>query len=77
MPNGCGSVLGAMQLTLYAINRNHKGAATGEEEPVEMSKAKTHINSTEKTEKKAQNSVANQVEQTTQAGGQWLPAASC
>ncbi|XP_010921715.2 bidirectional sugar transporter SWEET1a, partial [Elaeis guineensis] len=64
VPNGCGSVLGAMQLILYAIYRNHKGAATGEDS-VEVSKAK-----------KAQNLVANQVEETMLEGGQRLPA-SC
>lgn len=28
VPNGCGSALGAMQLILYAIYRNHKGEGT-------------------------------------------------
>lgn len=47
VPNGCGSALGAMQLILYAIYKNHKGADSSKEDS----------NDTEKTKKKDQNPV--------------------
>ncbi|XP_008810887.2 bidirectional sugar transporter SWEET1a isoform X2 [Phoenix dactylifera] len=55
--NGCGSALGAVQLILYAIYRNHKGAVAAA-----ATKAGTvEMNGTEKTTNGAQNSVHDRV----------------
>lgn len=62
VPNGCGSGLGALQLILYFIYRNHKGAkgaVTTKDDSVEMSKAKPNNPGSGNGE--ACNSVNNQV----------------
>ncbi|XP_072970607.1 bidirectional sugar transporter SWEET1a-like [Typha angustifolia] len=65
VPNGCGSVLGSLQLILYAIYRNHKGVnhhMQGDSGEINESKACNNNNkSMEKMRNYANNQMQNEV----------------